>query len=199
MLTIGRDNTCDIVISDPAVSRIHASIEKNGDGFTYQDLSTNGTYVNGVLIHKSSVYVKLGDALFLAGKVLLPWDKVLKLFENQDYHSRNEKIVYNSNKDEQYEINRWNWGAFSLYPIWGCANGMSWTLIIALFFGYLFPIPNILFGIMGSRWAWNNKKWNSIEHFIEVQRQWKIWGIVLFIISLIAWPLLFLSILSYYM
>jgi pSer/pThr/pTyr-binding forkhead associated (FHA) protein len=45
--TIGRAG-CDVILSDPDVSRRHAAIHEAGDGVSIEDLgSTNGTYVNG--------------------------------------------------------------------------------------------------------------------------------------------------------
>lgn len=38
-----------------------------------------------------------------------------------------------------------------------------------------------MFGIMGSKWAWKNKHWRDINHFVIVQDSWKRWGIGLFI------------------
>ncbi|MDQ4091698.1 MAG: DUF3662 domain-containing protein [Actinomycetota bacterium] len=47
-VTIGRLPECDIVLSDPNVSRRHAEIRRQGNGFVVADLgSTNGTRVNG--------------------------------------------------------------------------------------------------------------------------------------------------------
>lgn len=40
-----------------------------------------------------------------------------------------------------------------------------------------------MFGIMGSKWAWKNKHWRDINHFVIVQGSWKKWGIGLFIAS----------------
>ena len=48
-VTIGRLSECDISIEDPNVSRRHAEIRRDGDGFRLVDLgSTNGTRVNGL-------------------------------------------------------------------------------------------------------------------------------------------------------
>jgi hypothetical protein len=47
-ITLGRDLSNDIVVSDSEVSRNHARLAWQGDGYTIQDLrSTNGTWVNG--------------------------------------------------------------------------------------------------------------------------------------------------------
>jgi hypothetical protein len=47
-VTIGRHPECDVVVSDPNVSRHHAEVRRRGDDFVLVDLgSTNGTKVNG--------------------------------------------------------------------------------------------------------------------------------------------------------
>jgi Cytochrome oxidase complex assembly protein 1 len=78
------------------------------------------------------------------------------------------------------EIDRWNWGAFLLSWIWGVGN----NTFIALF--ALIPIvgqlvmPFVL-GFNGSRWAWRNGRWDSVEHFKRVQRLWAIWGVIIWL------------------
>jgi diguanylate cyclase (GGDEF)-like protein len=61
-LVIGRGGDCDIRINDHSVSRRHARIQPNADGYCAVDLqSTNGTYVNDV--PASMVKLKDGDYL----------------------------------------------------------------------------------------------------------------------------------------
>ena len=45
MLSLGRDSSCDIVVSEKTASRLHARIERRGVQYTLIDESTNGTYV----------------------------------------------------------------------------------------------------------------------------------------------------------
>jgi adenylate cyclase len=52
--TIGRSNTCEIVVSDPLVSRQHAQIVLGMGGINLKDMgSTNGTTLNGVRVTES--------------------------------------------------------------------------------------------------------------------------------------------------
>jgi Cytochrome oxidase complex assembly protein 1 len=77
------------------------------------------------------------------------------------------------------EIDRWNWGAFLLNWIWGIGNNTFialLTLIPVVGFVMLFVL-----GAKGSRWAWRNGRWDSVEHFKRVQRLWAIWGLVIWI------------------
>jgi diguanylate cyclase (GGDEF)-like protein len=61
-LTLGRDNDCDICLSDLSVSRHHARIQPGMDGYYVVDLqSTNGTFVND----KSASMCKLKDGDYL--------------------------------------------------------------------------------------------------------------------------------------
>jgi pSer/pThr/pTyr-binding forkhead associated (FHA) protein len=46
--TIGRSRDCDVILSDPNVSRRHAEVVRDGDAWVVLDLgSTNGIKVNG--------------------------------------------------------------------------------------------------------------------------------------------------------
>ena len=55
---IGRDAECEVVLADGKVSRVHASIERDGDGWALVDAgSRHGTWVNGV----RATRVRLGD------------------------------------------------------------------------------------------------------------------------------------------
>ncbi|HET7435361.1 MAG TPA: FHA domain-containing serine/threonine-protein kinase [Thermoanaerobaculia bacterium] len=59
---VGRDRTCSIVLSHPAVSRRHARITITGPAPVLEDLqSANGTYVNNARIDR--VMLKAGDVV----------------------------------------------------------------------------------------------------------------------------------------
>ena len=66
---VGRDQKCDLTISEQAVSRQHARFERTADGFIVTDLdSTNGTWVNGKRIEtqilRSGNRVRIGGRIF---------------------------------------------------------------------------------------------------------------------------------------
>jgi Cytochrome oxidase complex assembly protein 1 len=82
------------------------------------------------------------------------------------------------------EIDRWNWGAFLLSWIWGVGNNTFIALLALIpIFGQL-VMPFVL-GAKGSRWAWRNGRWDSVEHFKRVQRQWAIWGAIIWLGSIV--------------
>lgn len=87
-----------------------------------------------------------------------------------------------------------NWGAFYFAWIWGICNKSYLTLIslaavlfsIIPFFGGIVALGlQIWFGIKGNEWAWQNKEWQSEEHFHEVQKKWAIATIICSVLSII--------------
>ena len=81
----------------------------------------------------------------------------------------------------------WNWGAFFLTWIWGIGNNTTIAFLTWIPVANFFMI--FMLGAKGTEWAWQNKRWNSIEHFKKVQKLWAIWGFILFVLGM-----LFLSI-----
>lgn len=68
-LLVGRHQSCDVVLSDPAVSREHARLIFRGSNWIVQDLkSTNGTFLNGARVGRSEL--RPGDRLMLGHEVL---------------------------------------------------------------------------------------------------------------------------------
>jgi hypothetical protein len=66
-MLVGRHDTCDVVLEDPAVSRRHAQLRFRDGRWILQDLeSTNGTTVNGVPVGRCELRpgdrVVMGDA-----------------------------------------------------------------------------------------------------------------------------------------
>jgi len=76
----------------------------------------------------------------------------------------------------------WSWGAFSLNWIWAIGN-KTYIGLLALV-PYIGFIMAVILGIKGREWAWQNKRWASVEHFQSVQKRWTIWGLVLLILPI---------------
>lgn len=86
---------------------------------------------------------------------------------------------------------KFNWGAFLLSWIWGLGNKTYITLVMLATVVLAFiPIVNfvsgmvqlglaIWFGIKGNEWAWQNKKFESVEAFHAYQKKWVVAGIIL--------------------
>ncbi len=66
VVTLGRQDDCDLVIDDRSVSRQHAQIEPADDGHMIRDLqSRNGTWVRGERIGAAPVRLQHGDGIGL--------------------------------------------------------------------------------------------------------------------------------------
>lgn len=67
-VVVGRVEGADLVIADGSVSRRHTRIEHKGGVVVVEDLdSTNGTYVNGLRVHRAEV--KVGDRILIGPTV----------------------------------------------------------------------------------------------------------------------------------
>src|SRR4051812_12443311 len=79
---IGRTSDCDVVLYDPGVSRKHARIFSESDGYFVEDMgSSNGTKVNGAIIKKKQL--SDGDAISL-GPVVFNFAGLAMLEESTD-------------------------------------------------------------------------------------------------------------------
>lgn len=71
-LVVGRGRGADLVLAEPTISRAHAALGFDAEGFFVEDLSsTNGTLVNGGRIKRS--VLKDGDEIKM-GKLVLAVD-----------------------------------------------------------------------------------------------------------------------------
>lgn len=72
-------------------------------------------------------------------------------------------------------VKGWSWGAFLLSWVWAIGN-RTWIGLLCLlpFIGFIFAI---ILGIKGREWAWKNKKWQDLDHFNRVQRDWSLVGL----------------------
>jgi hypothetical protein len=86
------------------------------------------------------------------------------------------------------ELKGFNWGAFLLSGIWAIAH-KTWIGLLAFipFVGFLIAF---VLGVNGNEWAWQNRKWKSIEEFKKVQKVWMYWGIAIVGLVVILWMLM---------
>ena len=78
-ITIGRSQENDVVFEQvDTISSYHSEIVIDDSGIiTYNDHSTNGSWVNGQKIHKTSCVVKEGDTIMLPGDVIIEWNQII--------------------------------------------------------------------------------------------------------------------------
>jgi len=80
-------------------------------------------------------------------------------------------------------VKGWSWGAFLLNWIWGVSNKtfislLCWIPVVGIFM-------SIYLGVKGRELAWRNKRWDSLEHFQQVQRRWSIGAGILVLVCLV--------------
>ncbi len=80
----------------------------------------------------------------------------------------------------------WNWGAFWLTWIWGIGNGV-WISFVALVLGIIW---SVVLGLKGNEWAWQNRRFESIEQFRETQAAWSKWGWIVLVVCAVIWILM---------
>lgn len=74
-------------------------------------------------------------------------------------------------------VKGWSWGAFLLNWIWAIGN-KTWIGLLALI-PYVGFVMAIVLGFKGREWAWENNKWDSVEHFNRVQKRWSFWAVTI--------------------
>lgn len=85
-LVIGRDSSCELVLTDKDVSRQHATITYQGGTYTIADLgSTNGTFVNEMTVAQQAL--ASGDLIHI-GK------NILKFLTGNDIEKQYHETVY---------------------------------------------------------------------------------------------------------
>ena len=83
---VGRSSQCDYVIDNPnqhgTVSGQHATIYEtdNSNTYLFEDHSTNGSYINGQLIHHDSCKVNVTDHITLGKTYILPFEDIVKRY-----------------------------------------------------------------------------------------------------------------------
>lgn len=80
-------------------------------------------------------------------------------------------------------VKGWSWGAFFLNWIWALGN-RTWIGLLAII-PYVGFIVAIWLGFKGREMAWKNKRWESVEHFNRVQRNWTLCSLFLFVLPFV--------------
>lgn len=111
-----------------------------------------------------------------------------------------ESKPFGGHKKKKEPHQRWSWGAFGLG--WIYFAGMryryyGWLIVLGIAVNGLLKSDDtfvgsvglvacltmiIIYGIKGRRIAWESRSWNSEKEFIDTQKAWDIWGIVIFVI-----------------
>ncbi|MBN1690758.1 MAG: hypothetical protein JW901_07035 [Dehalococcoidia bacterium] len=72
-------------------------------------------------------------------------------------------------------LGEFNWGGLLLTWIWGIGNNVWWSFLVFVpYLGWM-VMPWVL-AFKGTEWAWQSRRWESVEHFKKVQHTWSVWG-----------------------
>lgn len=81
------------------------------------------------------------------------------------------------------ELRGLNWGAFLTNWIWSIAHS-TWIGLLCLV-----PCVNIvmIFVLLfkGNEYAWQNRRWESVDQFRIVQKKWATWGVAILVVSVL--------------
>jgi hypothetical protein len=87
------------------------------------------------------------------------------------------------------ELQGVNVGAFFMSWIWAIAH--NYWLGLLVFVPCVGIVMQFVLLFKGNEFAWQNRKWDSIEQFKEVQRKWMLWGIGLTLLGCVAYGIMF--------
>jgi len=79
------------------------------------------------------------------------------------------------------ELRGVNFGAFMI-PFWWSIFNKSYIGLLCLI-PYVGGVMSFVLLFKGNEWAWQNRRFDSVEHFRAVQRAWNMWGIVALALS----------------
>ncbi len=82
------------------------------------------------------------------------------------------------------QLQGFNVGAFLLNFIWAIGN-QTWIGLLSLV-PYVGFIMAIVLGVKGNEWAWQNRRWESIEQFQEVQKKWTKAALIVLVASIVV-------------
>lgn len=112
-IKIGRDNTNDVIINEPSISRNHAIVTNlDNNTFEVKDLgSTNGTFVNGQKVFQQ--VIKPDDKL-MVGSIMVDWEtafqtshggKAESSIKEEPFAKAKKTITVGSSNDNDIVIN----------------------------------------------------------------------------------------------
>lgn len=105
-ITIGSDNSSDIVISGEFISRKHAEIVSTAEGYEIKNLSGNGIYINGVL-NRGARHLEQFDIIWIFGvKLVFNGDVLSVLSDSRVRKCRLESADTNYSREYGRKIRR---------------------------------------------------------------------------------------------
>lgn len=79
------------------------------------------------------------------------------------------------------ELRGLNWGALLLNMAWAVGMRLPIWYILAFFVPVVGMIMPLVLWVKGNEWAWQYRRWESVDHFRRVQERWAWWGLALLV------------------
>ena len=86
------------------------------------------------------------------------------------------------------ELQGVNIGAFFLNWIWAIAHN-TWIGLLCLV-PCVGTVMAFVLLFKGNEFAWQNRRWESVQQFKDVQRKWMMWGIALTVLGCVSYGIL---------
>ncbi len=83
------------------------------------------------------------------------------------------------------ELQGVNFGAFFLNWIWAIAH--NYWLGLLCFVPCVGFVMQFYMLFKGNEIAWQNRRWDSVQQFKEVQHKWMLWGVGLLVVSCVLY------------
>lgn len=206
-ITIGRNTNSNIVVDSTynTVSSNHATIIEDNGRIIFKDHSSNGSYVNGRLVHQTQAEIQMCDTIFLSRSYQLDMNQVRRglglgretqRISQQNAHTMQDfgqQHVVTPQPQAQYQqpvhqqqttpkcLNKFSWGAFLLSWIWGVCHSV-WISLLCLI-PYVNFVMVFVLGFNGNRWAWENcKDRMTAEEFDARQKSWTKGAVIYFVV-----------------
>ncbi|RYF43760.1 MAG: hypothetical protein EOO38_18570 [Cytophagaceae bacterium] len=81
------------------------------------------------------------------------------------------------------ELRGLNAGAFFLNWIWAIAHS-TWIGLLCLI-PCVGTVMAFVLLFKGNEYAWQNRRWESVEQFKAVQKKWTMWGVGIIVVSVL--------------
>jgi len=190
-ITIGRSSQCDIILSGENISRVHAELSLINGQYIYHDHSTNGSNIDGQMIHNRKIAVAPGTRILLANRISLPWDRVYSLLPMSGYRSNEAETRHQGNyvnegnyrNDDNYRYDR----QYDHYQQAYQPKSATGWLVAIYIFAFLGGLLGFAFGISVYVQKIDLSNGQTVHKYKESHRSAALIGAILSVISFLFW------------
>lgn len=198
-IMIGRDYGCDIRVDQrfDMVSNHHAVILFDNGNIRFEDTSTNGSTVNGILVQRRAVFINPSDKVVLGNQYVLPWHLVEQFLplvkkatvvdrQNPNYTQQSEiplppkSVKYQEYSQDLQNNNRSESISSDMMPH-KPGNHMVWAILCTLFCCVPMGIYSIYCAAQVDS-CYNRREYADAQKYANKAKQWAIVSAILGIV-----------------